>query len=95
MNKRKNKQNMENIYTNMWESQISKTRKLKQTICQCCLNLYLTQKQVVDEVIDIKFFSQITCDLSRILSWSLVLQICKKNSVWDKYWLSSMFSDLH
>ena len=44
MNKRKNKQNMVNIYTNMWENQISKTCKLKQTICQSCLKFIFDTK---------------------------------------------------
>ena len=37
MNKRNNKQNMVNIPTDMWESEISETRELKQILSQCSL----------------------------------------------------------
>ena len=57
---------MVNISTDMWEKEISETRELKQTLSQCCLkSRFLTQKQIVDEVIDVRYLSQIVTNISQ------------------------------
>ena len=50
----------------MRKKEISETRELKQTLSQCCLkSRFLTQKQIVDEVIDVRYLSQIVTNISQ------------------------------
>ena len=61
----------------------------------------MTQKQIVDEIIDIKYLTQIivTDNCYKYVITNTYHEVLHykyaTNIIWDKYWLSSILSDLH